>query len=267
VKDCGANPRLCVGFSTPNISYISESSTDLSGANIFDMPIVFADNEGNIDEEASTMSEGSVISVASDSPPQSSKQVVLKPTQSLGLAPQSFTLTKNKNVLIQKSAPGKMFVINGTVIGKQVSMPATNIILPKVQSNQQQMKLTKFVPGAKIPKSSPIPGGRKVEILNNTIIRPASTSSTTNLTKIQSTSFVNLADGKPITSTRLSLPINSSSTVKNQIVIKSNALKPYTGAQILPSTNSGNRQQLGNLTVKRLNVVPSASMSKIFKKN
>lgn len=253
--------------STPNISYISESSTDLSGANIFDMPIVFADNLGNIDEEASTMSEGSVISVASDSPPQNSKQVVLKPTQSLGLAPQSFTFTKNKNVLIQKPTTGKMFVINGTVIGKQVSMPASNIVLPKVQSNPQQMKLTKFVPGAKIPKSTPITGGKKIEILNNTIIRPASTSSNTNLTKIQSTSFVNLADGKPITTTRLSLPITSSSTVKNQIVIKTNALKPYTGAQILPSTNSGNRQQLGNLTVKRLNVVPSASMSKVFKKN
>lgn len=246
--------------STPNISYISESSTDLTGTNIFDMPIVFADNEGNIDEDASTMSEGSIISVASDSPPQTAKQVVLKP--SIGSAAQSYTITKNKNVLIQKPTTGKMFIINGTVMGKKVPLPVNNIVLPRAQGTQQ-MKLTKFVPGAKVAKASPTEG-KKIEILNNTIIRPASTSS--NLTKIQSTSFVNLADGKPITSTRLSLPITSSSSVKNQIVIKTNALKPYTGAQILPSSLSGSRQ-LGNLTVKRLNVVPSASISKVFKKN
>ena len=251
---------------TSNISYISESSTDLSGTNIFDMPIVFADNEGNIDEEASTMSEGSVISVASDSPPQSSKQVVLK-TSAIGSTSQSFTITRNKNVLIQKPAPGKMFIINGTVVGKQVALPTNNIVLSKNQSAQPpQMKLTKFVPGSKIVKPSSSAEGKKIEILNNTIIRPASTSSASNLTRIQSTSFVNLADGKPITSTRLSLPITSSSSIKNQIVIKSNALKPYTGAQILPSSIGGNKQ-LGNLTVKRLNVVPSPSITKVFKKN
>lgn len=247
---------------TPNISYMNESSTDLSGTNIFDMPIVFADNEGNIDEDASTMSEGSVISVASDSPPQTLKQVVLNTPKFAG---QSFTITKNKNVLIQKPTAGKMFIINGTVIGKQVPLPANNNILPKAH-NSQQMKLTKFVPGTKMAQTTTpvVGGGKKIEILNNTIIRPASTSS--NLTKVQSTSFINLADGKPIGNTRLSLPIMSSaSSIKKQIVIKTNALKPYTGAQILPSISGS--KQLGNLTVKRLNVVPSASISKVFKKN
>lgn len=251
---------------TPNISYISESSTDLTGTNIFDMPIVFADNEGNIDEEASTMSDGSVISIASDSPPQVAKQIVLKSKNLASLPPSSstptYTITKNKNVLIQKPTAGKMFMINGTVIGKQVS--ANNIVLPKAHLSQQ-IKMQKFVPGTKFVKQNPAPpAGKKIEILNNTIIRPAATSSSSS-TRIGTSSFVNLADGKPISGARLSLPITSSSSIKNQIVIKTNALKPYTGAQILPSSISGNKQ-LANLTVKRLSVVPSTTISKVFKK-
>lgn len=228
------------GNSTSNVSYIESPSPDL--ANIFDMPVVFADNEGNFDEEGAEISDGSVISVASDSPPRLGKQVVIK--SSAVPAPPTFTVTKNKNILIQKPMAGKMFMINGTVIGKQLS--ANNIVLPKTH-----IKMQKFVPGMALP-------GRKIEILNNTIIKPAS-----NLTKTPSNSFINLADAKPINTTRLSLPI--ASTSKNQIIIKTNALKPYTGAQILPSSLNG--KQLGNLTVKRLNVVPNTTVTKVFKKN
>lgn len=235
--------------STPGVSYVTESAgSDLAGANIFDMPIVFADNEGNIDEDAAAMSDGSVISVASDSPPATvSKQVVLKTTP-------AYTVTKNKNILIQKPTAGKqVFMINGTVIGKQVS--ANNIVLPK--SNLPQIKMQKFMQGARFVPTAP--PGKRIEILNNTIIRPASA----NLPKVQSTSFVNLADPKQLTGARLSLPVGPN-TVKNQIIIKTNALKPYTGAQILPSTIGS--KQLGNLTVKRLNVAPS-TIAKVFKKN
>jgi regulatory NSL complex subunit 3 len=251
------------GNATPNVSYISETAnSDLTGANIFDMPIVFADSEGNIDEDASAMSDGSVISVASDSPPRVGKQVILKTSAAIpsSSSTPSFTVTKNKNILIQKPVAGKMFMINGTVIGKQVS--ANNIVLPKSQLSQQ-MKVPKFAPGIQKftsqVKTTQVPG-RKIEILNNTIIKPATTS--TNLTKTQATSFVNLADGKAMNTARLSLPI--ATTSKNQIIIKTNALKPYTGAQILPS--SLNTKQLGNLTVKRLNVVPNTSVAKVFKK-
>jgi hypothetical protein len=169
----------------------------------------------------------------------------------------TFTITKNKNLLIPKPAPGKMIMINGTVIGKAVS--ANNITLPK---SNQQLKFSKFTPGTtKIMKTVPQQQiGRKIEIINQTIIKPAM-----GITKIPSSSFVNLADGKPI-GTRLSLPLATTSATKNQIVIKSNALKPYTGAQIIPSQIGGNRQ-LGNLTVKRLNVVPSATYSKVIKKD
>lgn len=237
---------------TQNVSY-NEAASDISGANILDMPIVFADNEGNIDEEASE--DGSIISIASDSPPRVSKPVVLNKASVPTTSSQQFTITKNKNILIQKPVTGKMFLINGTVIGKQLS--ASNIVLPKPQ---QTMKMQKFVP-SKIVKSTPPAAGKKIEILNNTIIRPAATSIST--AKIPTTSFVNLADGRPITSTRLSLPM-ATAAGKNQIVIKTNSLKPYTGTHIISSTG---KTQLGNLTVKRLNVVPSQAMTKIVKKN
>ena len=243
------------GNATPAISFVNESSPELVATNIFDMPVVFADNEGNIDEDASAMSDGSVISVNSDSPPRVAKQVVLR-TTAVPTQP-SFTVTKNKNILIQKPAAGKMFMINGTVIGKQLTN--TNIVLPKA-THPQQMKVQKFVPGTRIVATQvKSVTGRKIEILNNTIIKSAAS----NLVKTPATSFVNLADAKPINPTRLSLPIATNS--KNQIIIRSNTLKPYTGSQILPS--SLNTKQLGNLTVKRLNVVPNATVAKVFKKN
>lgn len=243
---------------SPSVTLANDSTTtDLTGTNIFDMPIVFADNDGNIDEDVSDT--GSVISINSDSPPRVVKQVVLNTSvASLKTTSQpTFTITKNKNLLIPKPAPGKLIMINGTVIGKAVS--ANNITLPKTN---QQLKMQKFTPGPKIVKTVPQQQiGRKIEIINQTIIKPA-----TGITKIPSSSFVNLADGKPIGGTRLSLPLATTSSAKNQIVIKSNALKPYTGAQIIPSQIGGNRQ-LGNLTVKRLNVVPSATYSKVTKKD
>lgn len=225
--------------------------------NILDMPIVFADNDGNIDEEGSD--NGSVISIASDSPPAVAKQVTLKST-TIGTAvaakPKTYTLTKNKNILIQRPAQGKMVVINGTqMVGKQLS---NNIVLSK-------QTVPKFTQVQRVVKPMvPQPSGKKIEILNNTIIKPASTGTT--MTRVQSGSFVNLADAKPMTTTRLSLPNTSSSALKNQIVIKSNALKPYTGTQIIPSQLGANNK-LGNLTVKRLNVVPSQAIAKSFKKN
>lgn len=246
------------------VAYLNEPSTDISRTNILDMPIVFADNEGNIDEEASTMSDGSVISIASDSPPQVSKHVTLKTSTVNSLVPTtstpSYTITKNKNILIQKPTTGKMFMLNGRVIGKQVS--ADNIVLPKpATSLAQQIRVQKFGPSSKFIKQTPTTGsGKKIEILNTTIIKQASVAPRT------TTNFVSLADGKRFPGTRLSLPVASTSLNKNQIVIKSNSLKPYTGAQILPSSISGNKQ-LGNLTVKRLNVVPSATITKVFKES
>lgn len=239
------------GSSSHSISYIAEAS-DVSGSSIYDMPIVFADNEGNIEEDSAANDD--VISVSSgESPPHASKKVVIKSSQIIqpphNPSPQ-FTITKNKNILIQKPAAGKMLMINGTVIGKPVA--ATNIMMPKTQLAPQPFKMQKMMSGMRIITTSAPPQEkptvRKVEILNNQIIRPASTS---NLNK--STSFINLADAKQINLNRLSLPASTTSLppgTKNQIIhIKTNTLKlkPYTGM-----VSAINTKQLGNLTVKRL---------------
>lgn len=247
------------GSSTQNVTYITDTSAS-DNSNIYDMPIVFADSEGNVDDENSAANDD-VISVSSgESPP--AKKVILKSQTfhaSTSQHQQHFTITKNKNLVMQKpTMQGKMLMINGTVIGKPLA--ATNIMLPKTG-------ITKLLPGMKIITTSAsqirpttTQTSKKVEILNHQIIRPATTS---NLTKVSSTSFINLADAKPITVNRLSLPMTSTQARGNQIIIKTNALKPYTGTSIPTSISS---KQLGNLTVKRVNVVPTSTIQKIVKK-
>lgn len=236
------------GSSSHSISYIAEAS-DVSGSSIYDMPIVFADSEGNIEDDSGVNDD--VISVSSGESPPSAKKVMQQPSNS---TPQ-FTITKNKNILIQKPAPGKMLMINGTVIGKSVA--ATNIMMPKTQISNQSFKMQKLVPGMRIITTSsaqqqhqgrPQTTARKIEILNNQIIRPASSS---NLNK--STSFINLADAKPINVNRLSLPSATSTAAGGKLVIKTNSLKPYLG---MVPPNTVTHKQLGNLIVKRVNVVP-----------
>lgn len=244
--------------STPNTSYSTD--TDISGTtNIFDMPVVFADSEGNIDEESSNVSDNSVIEIPNDPPATTTaKKVILKATN-IGsfvntASSPTVTITKNKNILIQKpSVPSKMLVLNGNVIGR--SIPASNIVIPKATAPPQTMKFQKILtPGTStiIPSSSmeikkTVPNSKKIEIINNQIIKPAAAPTVTSAPK--SMTFVNLADAKPLTTGRLSIPF---STVKGtggqQIVIKTANLKQFT--------LSGNKQ-LGNLTVKKVNVVPS----------
>ncbi|KAL7038155.1 hypothetical protein ACKWTF_009474 [Chironomus riparius] len=249
------------GSSAPNTSFTAD--TELSGTNIFDMPVVFADSEGNIDEDSSNISDNSVIEIPSDhSTGTTTKKVILKASNIgtyVNAAPtQTVTITKNKNILIQKpSVPSKMLVLNGNVIGR--SIPASNIVLPKSSIQPQPIKIQKIVTtgSSVIPTTSidmknrqQISSNKKIEILNNQIIKPAMTVTTAS-TVPKSVGFVNLADAKPISANRLSIPF---STVKGsqgqQIVIKTANLKQFT--------LSGHKQ-LGNLTVKKVNVVPSTA--------
>lgn len=244
--------------SVPNTSFTTD--TELSGTNIFDMPVVFADSEGNIDED-SNISDNSVIEISSDQSTgtPAAKKVILKTSNIstfVNAAPtQTYSITKNKNILIQKPVvPSKMLVLNGNVIGR--SIPASNIVIPKSSIQQQPIKIQKIVTSGSsvIPTTSnrqQIPSTKKIEILNNQIIKPAMTATAAS-TAPKSVGFVNLADAKPISANRLSIPF---STVKGsqgqQIVIKTSNLKQFT--------LTGNKQ-LGNLTVKKVNVtVPTTS--------
>jgi len=246
--------------SAPNTSFTAD--TELSGTNIFDMPVVFADSEGNIDED-SNISDNSVIEIPSDqSTGSTTKKVILKGSNigtyvNSGSTP-TVTITKNKNILIQKSAvPSKTFVLNGNVIGR--SIPASNIVMPKATIQPQPIKIQKIVTtgSSVIPTTSidiknrqQIPSNKKIEILNNQIIKPAMTFTTTASPAPKSVGFVNLADAKPIAANRLSIPFSTVKGSGQQIVIKAANLKQFT--------LSGNKQ-LGNLTVKKVNVVPSTA--------
>lgn len=248
--------------SAPNTSFTAD--TELSGTNIFDMPVVFADSEGNIDED-SNISDNSVIEIPSDqSTGSTTKKVILKGTNigtyvNSGSTP-TVTITKNKNILIQKPAvPSKTFVLNGNVIGR--SIPASNIVIPKATIQPQPIKIQKIVTtgSSVIPTTSmdiknrqQIPSSKKIEILNNQIIKPAMTFTTTASPAPKSVGFVNLADAKPIAANRLSIPFSTVKGSGQQIVIKAANLKQFT--------LSGNKQ-LGNLTVKKVNVVPSTATS------
>jgi regulatory NSL complex subunit 3 len=254
-------------FSPPKFTILRQVTTtnesgEVGGANIFDLPIVYADSEGNIEDDAAAASDGSVIEIPSDSSTSSTstKKVLLKAANIapyVSTAPTTVTITKNKNILIQKpqhpQTASKMLVLNGSVIGR--SVPASNIVIPKttttmtsISQQQPQMRIQKIITTeASQIKTSTVTTGKKIEILNNQILRHASPSQQKTMT------FVNLADAKPLQGTRLSIPISSASGVKSgqQIVIKTANLKQFT----IPG------KQFGNLTVKKLNVIPSSAVT------
>ncbi|KAG5679762.1 hypothetical protein PVAND_009302 [Polypedilum vanderplanki] len=250
--------QTTTSFSPPKFTIVRQITANEAGevnnSNIFEMPIVYADSEGNIEDEAA-VSDGSVIEIPSDSSSSSNptKRVLLK-AQNLGTygnTPTTITITKNKNILMQKpqlSQPStsKMLVLNGSVIGRSVS--ASNIIIPKTITTtavapHPTVRIQKIIPSDGSQIKSQISSGKKVEILNNQIIKPASQPSKT-------MTFVNLADAKPIQGARLSLPITTTAVKPGQqIVIKTANLKQFT----LPA------KHFSNLTVKKIN--PSTNIT------
>lgn len=241
-------------ISTPSTSYISESTdTDMSNANIFDMPVVFADNEGNIDDDNSVMSEGSFNEMPSDeSSSVVGNKIILRSSDIGPSSSSSATISfKNRGVVIQKPTINKTLMINGKAIK---AVPATSFFIPKISQP------LKFV-GKIVPAQKPTTNlGKKIEILSSQLIKPALIPSST----AKSGNIKNISDTRPLTGTRLTLPASMASPqlLQNlkptQIVIKSNSLKPYTG------------QQIGNMTIKRISAVPSAdnqdSTASVFKK-
>lgn len=256
-------------YSPPKFTILRQVATTPaadSEPNIFDMPIVYADNEGNIDED-STVSEGSIIEIPSDSSsssPNASKKVLLKASNVsayVSTTPTAVTLTKTKNLHLQKPTNqaqptgNKTFILNGSVIGRSVS--ATNIVMPKPALQSPAMRVQKIVTSGNFMTQQQqqkfSSDGKKIEILNNQIIRPALATSASS----KNLSFVNIAENiaKTQQPTRLSIPFTTAGmTMKTgqQIVIKASSLKPFT----LP-----NNKQFANLTVKRLNVLPSTTVA------
>lgn len=267
-------------FSPPKFTIVRQAGQQQQ--NIYDMPVVFADSDGNVVENPSTpklsTSESSIISIPSDSslpsssstsaPPGVTKKLILK-ASNITQGPSgstTFTLTKNKNILIQKPSNNKMVVLN-SIVGRPIS--ASNLVIPSGSGQQlsgpivrmQKSFITTMANSEHqqliIKPVTSVAPARKIEILNHTVIKPAQHQIPSTVSVSKPITFVNLADAKPMTN---KIQISTNPNVKSgQIIVKTSNLKPLT----LPIGT----KQFGNLTVSKLNLAPSTSVTNIVKKN
>lgn len=228
-----------------NQSYLVDGGS--AEANIYDMPIVFADNDGNL---VGNSSSTTIRKEPSDLTGNNMNKIIFRTSKNSPIIKQgasiqnqmpTVTITKNKNILIQKPTtqiPKNFLVLNG-IVGRPVS--ASNIIIPQHQNpaTSQLIKIPqKHVISPSTSSHSIIRDttGKKVEIIDNTIIKQAS-----QLAQPRNISFVNLAESKTIPS-KISI---SNSTIKSgQLIIKTSSLKPITL-----------KKQFGNITVNKFNPI------------
>uniref|UniRef100_A0A2M4A3S7 Putative kat8 regulatory nsl complex subunit 3 n=1 Tax=Anopheles triannulatus TaxID=58253 RepID=A0A2M4A3S7_9DIPT len=268
---------------TPAGSKLATSS-DLTGTNIFDMPIVFADNDGFIDDSAkegatskassnkATVTSDQMIVVNSSTPPVAASETVVTTTPTT--APQ---LTSNRFVTLQPaSTTGKT---NKIVLINSIKPVDGSILLPgsinlsnvgnvstasSSGANQGGVKYTKVVltagkVGTPLTKNiSQLLSSGKVEIVNNSAVKPPSTS--TPVTLQQGKFIINTSktiSNIPTTATAA----GGTSTTKGQIIGGNKILIKTTGGGT--TTATGLPSLVGrNVTLKRLNIVPSAPATK-----
>lgn len=240
----------------------SESTSNLSETDIFDMPIVFADNEGNIqDQEASMLVDNSISDVASlsdksatdtatpQSSPSSTSTIssipVQKPPQKLIMQPirtalgdNSGDANKNKVVMIKSALkPGT------TIIGKNIlsNIKYTKVVLNNSSIAKQLLqdtnnaiaKKTVTISAAASKNLTNLVKGNKIEILNNSMLRSA--NNTVAGTSVATTS-IGTSKFQPIV-----INVDSDkTTVKNMIRICTTGSKVNdTTKFITTSANSG----------------------------
>lgn len=279
------------------ISTISKQTPDLSSTNIFDIPIVFADNDGNIQETAPTATTTTTAAmlpptISVPPPPLHHTPIVLQNSSS------TMNQLQNRNIYInaipsKQNPNNKVLLINrGPIKGQPVQVTSNVSMVPSTGSGTTIPALVKYTkvnvsnassinlpirntggidvrPIKMTTFKSSIPLGSKVEILNNSIIKPANTTLTTTVpTSIASISGSNLQKYQPIvinvdsdkttiknmiTNKTVPTTINvaSSSGIKptNTIVIKPGGLKP------MPMMKPGILNR--NVTVRKvINLVP-----------
>lgn len=214
-----------------NQSYIVEKG--LTDTNIFDMPVVFADNEGNVmgnqannkNQSDSTTGNMNKIVFRTGKHPM----VTITPTPTTMQKPM-VTLTKNRNVLIQNPQKKKFLVLNGIVTRP---VPASNIIIPQTATGQVIKMQQKHIINQSAMNRPQIrdSSGNKIEIIDNTILKHAPMGS-----------FVNLTETKAMPS---KISISNNTLKSGQLIVKTSQLKPIT----LSGT-----KHFGNITVNKFNL-------------
>lgn len=244
-----------------------KSSPDLSSTNIFDMPIVFADSDGNIQESTqipATSSHATPLVLSSKSQLTQVGRIENTFTPINQVGNRSIVIN---NLLTNKNKQNKVVLINRNQI-KEVP----NIL----RKNIPQLKYTKVLvtsPSSKIGESTTSIGTTAPTILNalpsklinSTIIKPASTTtntlSTTSSASSSSTSLTPQQKFQPII---INVDSDKSNTLKNIIKVGETQIKPTNtifiksgagGIKQFPMLKSGFLNR--NLTVKKIvNIVP-----------
>lgn len=232
----------------------SPPTPDLSNTSIFDIPIVFADNEGNIQD-------GSSQKTSNPSTPSSQPNIV-----TIASTLPNQTITGNRLITLQPSLkPNKVVVINKNNI-KQV--PANILANRPATVTPTGVKYAKVVLSNPLNKTTPatasvgkiLPSG-KVEIINSAINKPVVTPKYQpiifNVDPNKTKSFVRVGD----TQIRAASAATQQPTLApglpgtNTILIKTNALSQLSAATAAAVTRKPailNR----NLTVRKVNLVP-----------
>uniref|UniRef100_A0A2M3YZY0 Putative kat8 regulatory nsl complex subunit 3 n=1 Tax=Anopheles braziliensis TaxID=58242 RepID=A0A2M3YZY0_9DIPT len=270
------------------------ASSDLTGANIFDMPIVFADNDGFIDDSASakvkeggaSKSSSNKVTVTSDqmivvnpsTPPVAASETVVTtttPTPQLTgsrfvtLQPASTTTGKtNKIVLLNSIKPiDGSILLPGSINLSNVSSVST---ASSSGANQGSVKYTKVVlkagkVGTPLSKNiSQLLSSGKVEIMNNSTVKQAQSTSTP-VTLQQGKFIINASktiSNIPATgTTTAAAAAGTAATTKGQIIGGNKILIKTTGGGT--TTTTGLPSLVGrNVTLKRLNIISSAPATK-----
>lgn len=233
VRSAAATPSTS-SVATSSQSYLIEK--EVGDTNIYDMPVVFADSDGNVVANQGNLQEGNMGKLVFKSGQHVIKNSNVKITSSSAAAATSnhqkplVTLTKNKNILIQKPVQNKLLVLNG-IVGRHV--PAQNVIIPSqaIQTGQMIKVQQKTISHQAIVRDAAT--GKKIEILDQTIIKPASSG----LNPPKNVSFINLADSKTN-----KISISNTNLRPGQLIVKTSNLKPIT----LTGT-----KQFGNITVNK----------------
>lgn len=203
--------------STPvNSSTTSDSSSTTLSAdcsvsdftNILDMPVVFADSDGNIAPEASSPTTSTTYKTVTkpstaNQPPQRTQYII----QTKGGSPTTTTTqfqAQGKQFYIssiagqkQMSKPGNVVIlkknaikpmsntISTTTSPKSIGQPMTTIKYARIVTTSDGQKLvipststastSNVISSNSTTSSSPIASGKRIEIINNSIIKPADT--------------------------------------------------------------------------------------------
>lgn len=238
----------------------SPPTPDLSNTNIFDIPIVFADNEGNIQDgspQKTTTPQTNIVTIASTIPSQTTsgnRLITLQPS----IKPNKVVVINKNNI---KQVPGNILA------NRPATVTPTGVKYAKVVLSNPLTKTTTLPAGTTASVGKILPSG-KVEIINSAVVKPAPGGTQKyqpiiiNVDPNKTKSFVRVGD----TQIRSAGSVTQQPTLApglpgtNTILIKTNSLSQLTAAAAATAATGTTMRKPAilnrNLTVRKVNLVP-----------